>query len=210
MNRRDALKLSALALALPTASVSWAQSPFTVLNPPQKGDDPSKIEVVEFFHYGCPHCRDFDPLVEAWRKKQAADVSFRQVPAIWDNPQLSALARLFYAAEVSGELAAVHSQAFIAVQEQKRQLFTEEQVREWIEGKVGDSAKFMAAYTSFGVNSMLQRADQLARAMRIQGVPTVAVDGRFLTSASMAGSHEAALKVVDQLIERVRKERGGK
>ena len=68
----------------------------------------------------------------------------------------------------------------------------------------------MAAYTSFGVNSMLQRADQLARAMRIQGVPTVAVDGRFLTSASMAGSHEAALKVVDQLIERVRKERGGK
>ena len=89
-------------------------------------------------------------------------------------------------------------------------MFTEEQVSEWINGKVTDSARFMAAYTSFGVNSKLQRADQLARAMRIQGVPTVVVDGRFVTSASMAGSHEEALKVVDQLIERVRKERGGK
>jgi thiol:disulfide interchange protein DsbA len=68
----------------------------------------------------------------------------------------------------------------------------------------------MDAYKSFGVNSMLQRADQLGRAMRIKGVPTVAVDGRFLTSASMAGGHPEALKAVDQLIERIRKERGGK
>ena len=211
MNRRDALKqFAVISAALPFANIAWAKDPFLILNPAQKTDDPSKVEVLEFFHYGCPHCRDFDPLIEAWRKKQPADVSFRQVPAIWDNPQLSALARLFYAAEVSGELEAVHHQVFIAVQEQKRQLFTEEQVSEWINGKVTDSARFMAAYTSFGVNSKLQRADQLARAMRIQGVPTVAVDGRFLTSASMAGSHEAALKVVDQLIERVRKERGGK
>ena len=211
MNRRDALKqFAALSAALPFANSAWAKDPFVILNPAQKTDDPSKVEVLEFFHYGCPHCRDFDPLIEAWRKKQPADVSFRQVPAIWDNPQLSALARLFYAAEVSGELEAVHHQVFIAVQEQKRQLFTEEQVSEWINGKVTDSARFMAAYTSFGVNSKLQRADQLARAMRIQGVPTVVVDGRFVTSASMAGSHEEALKVVDQLIERVRKERGGK
>lgn len=211
MNRRDALKqFAAISAALPFANIAWAKDPFVILNPAQKTDDPSKVEVLEFFHYGCPHCRDFDPLIEAWRKKQPADVSFRQVPAIWDNPQLSALARLFYAAEVSGELEAVHHQVFIAVQEQKRQLFTEEQVSEWINGKVTDSARFMAAYTSFGVNSKLQRADQLARAMRIQGVPTVVVDGRFVTSASMAGSHEEALKVVDQLIERVRKERGGK
>jgi thiol:disulfide interchange protein DsbA len=75
---------------------------------------------------------------------------------------------------------------------------------------VADPAKFMDAYKSFGVNSKLQRADQLARAMKIQGVPTVAVDGRFLTSASMAGSHDGALQVVDQLVERIRKERGGK
>ena len=83
-------------------------------------------------------------------------------------------------------------------------------LRAWIDGKVADSKKFMDAYKSFGVNSMLQRADQRARAMKVQGVPTMAVDGRFLTSASMTGSHEATLKVVDQLIARVRSERGGK
>ena len=186
------------------------KDPYLVLNPAQKTDDPTKIEILEFFHYGCPHCRDFDPLLEAWVKKLPADVSFRQVPAIWNNPQLSGLARLFYAAEVSGDLHAVHPKVFAAVQEEKRPLHTEEGVRDWIAGKVADSAKFMDAYKSFGVNSMLQRADQLARAMRIQGVPTVVVDGRFVTSASMAGSHQNALKVTDELIERIRKERGGK
>jgi len=210
MNRRDALKLSALALALPTASVSWAQSPFTVLNPPQKGDDPSKIEVVEFFHYGCPHCRDFDPLISDWKKKLPEDVSFRAVPAIWNNAQLTGLARLYYAAEVSGQLDAIHGAVFVAVQEEKRPLFTEEQVREWVSGKVADPAKFMDAYKSFGVNSLVQRADQLARAMKVQGVPTVVIDGTYVTSASLSGSHVNTLRVTDQLIARVREERKGK
>jgi len=211
MNRRDALKqLAAFAAVLPVANGVWARDAFTALNPAQKTDDPSKIEVLEFFHYGCPHCRDFDPLVEAWSKKLPADVSFRQVPAIWNNPQLAGLARLFYAAQVSGELHAIHGKVFVAVQEEKRPLHSEEGVREWISGKVADAGKFMDTYKSFGVNSMLQRADQLARAMRIQGVPTVVVDGRFVTSASMAGSHPNALKVTDELIERIRKERGGK
>ncbi len=209
MNRRDALKqLAVLAVALPSTSVVWAKDPFLVLNPAQKTDNPAKIEVIEFFHYGCPHCRDFDPLVEGWVKKLPADVSFRQVPAIWNNAQLGGLARLFYAAEVAGELHAVHSKVFAAVQDEKRPLHTEEGVREWIEGKVADSKKFMDAYKSFGVNAMLQRADQLARAMKIQGVPTMVVNGKYVTSASLSGSHENTLKTVDQLVARARQERG--
>ncbi|ENO88251.1 thiol:disulfide interchange protein DsbA/DsbL [Thauera linaloolentis] len=211
MNRRDALKqLAAVSAALPLANLAWAKEPFVVLNPAQQTDDPSKIEILEFFHYGCPHCRDFDPLVEAWSKKLPADVSFRQVPAIWNNPQLAALARLFYAAEASGDLHALHGKVFVAVQDERRPLHTEDGVGEWIGGKVADPAKFMDAYKSFGVNSKLQRADQLARAMKVQGVPTMAVDGRFLTSATMAGGHEGTLKVVDELAGRVRKERGAK
>jgi protein dithiol oxidoreductase (disulfide-forming) len=66
MNRRDALKLAGLALALPAASVVQANEPFQIIEPAQKADDPSKIEVLEFFHYGCPHCRDFHPLITAW------------------------------------------------------------------------------------------------------------------------------------------------
>ncbi|AVR89835.1 thiol:disulfide interchange protein DsbA/DsbL [Thauera aromatica] len=210
MNRRDALKLAALALTLPSASVTWAKDAFTVLNPPQKSDDPSRIEVIEFFHYGCPHCRDFDPLVAVWKKKLPADVAFRPVPAIWNNAQLSGLARLYYAAEVSGALDALHGGIFGAVQDDKRPLFTEEQVREWVEGKVADPAKFIETYKSFGVGSMVQRADQLARAMKIQGVPTIVVDGKYVTSASLTGSHESTLKVTDELIARVRAERGAK
>ncbi|MCK2088381.1 thiol:disulfide interchange protein DsbA/DsbL [Thauera aromatica] len=210
MNRRDALKLATLALILPSASVAWAKDAFTVLNPPQKSDDPSKIEIIEFFHYGCPHCRDFDPLVAVWKKKLPADVAFRHVPAIWNNAQLSGLARLYYAAEVSGTLDALHAGIFGAVQDDKRPLYTEEQVREWVEGKVADPAKFIETYKSFGVGSMVQRADQLARAMKIQGVPTIVVDGKYVTSASLTGSHESTLKVTDELIARVRAERGAK
>ncbi len=211
MNRRDALKqLAVLAATVPPAMCAWAKDPYTVLDPVQKTDDPSKIEIIEFFHYGCPHCRDFDPLVEAWRKKLPADVSFRHVPAIWNNAQLGGLARLFYAAKTTGDLDALHSKVFVAVQDDKQPLYTEDGAREWIEGKVADSKKFMDAYKSFGVNSMLQRADQLARAMKIQGVPSVVVEGKYLTSASLSGSHEDTLKVLDQLIARVRKERGAK
>ncbi|MDX5410506.1 MAG: thiol:disulfide interchange protein DsbA/DsbL [Thauera sp.] len=211
MNRRDALKLAGLALVLPASGAAWANSgTYQVLNPAHKGDDPSKIEVIEFFHYGCPHCRDFDPLVSAWKKKLPADVVFRPVPAVWNNPQLAGLARLYYAAEISGERDKLQSAIFAAVQDEKRPLFNEEQVREWVTGKVADPAKFIETYKSFGVGSLVQRADQLARAMKIQGVPSVVVDGKYLTSASMSGSHENTLKVAEELIERARKERAVK
>lgn len=211
MNRRDVLKQCAAACILaPFASLSLARDPFVELKPAQPTDDPSTIEVIEFFHYGCPHCRDFDPLLENWRQKLPADVSFRRVPAIWNNAQLSALARLYFAAETADEIGSIHEQVFVAIQDEKRSLFSADDVRSWVRGKVADVDKFIAAYNSFGVNSMLQRADQLARAMRIQGVPALAIDGRFLTSASIAGSHEEALATADQLIERIRAERAGK
>jgi thiol:disulfide interchange protein DsbA len=210
MNRRDALKLAGLAFALPAASMARADEPFQIIEPAQKADDPSKIEVLEFFHYGCPHCRDFHPLITAWKKKLPADVAFRAVPAVWNNAQLGGLARLYYTAEITGDLAALEPAIFAAVQDDKRPLFNEQQVGEWIAGKVGDAAKFLDTYKSFGVGSLVQRADQLARAMKIQGVPALVIGGRYMTSASLSGSHENTLKVADDLIARVRKEREGK
>lgn len=210
MNRRDALKLAGLALALPAATVAQANEPFQVIEPAQKADDPSKIEVLEFFHYGCPHCRDFHPLIAAWKKKLPADVAFRAVPAVWNNAQLGGLARLYYTAEITGDLGALEPAIFAAVQDDKRPLFNEQQVGEWIAGKVADPAKFIETYKSFGVGSLVQRADQLARAMKIQGVPAMVIGGRYMTSASLTGSHENTLAVADDLIARTRKERSGK
>lgn len=212
MQRRQAIQqlaaLGGLALVGQKVFAENAPAPFLVLPNPQPTDVKGKVEVMEFFHYGCPHCREFDPLLEQWLKAQPADVAFRRVPAIWGNPQLGQLARFFYAAEATGDLARLHGKVFEAVQSDKVPLNTEEGAVEWVTKQGGDGKKFAEAYKSFGVQTKVQRADQLARAYQIQGVPTLAIDGKYLTSASMTGSHPNALKMADQLIARARKEQG--
>ena len=205
MDRRSMLKQMAavVGVAAMAGKVS-AQQPFAEVNPPQPTGDAGKIEVLEFFHYGCPHCRDFDPLLEKWVAALPKDVEFKRVPAIWGNAQLKELARFYYTLEVTGELHALHSKVFTALQSDKVPLNTEDGVRAWIAKQGGDEKRFMETYKSFGVQSMVQRADQIARAYKIQGVPTLAIDGKYLTAGSMAGTHENALKVADQLIQRVR------
>lgn len=206
MNRRLMLKSAAALAALSaTPSVLLANEPFQTLPNPVPQDTSGKIEVLEFFHYGCPHCRNFHPLLQEWKKTIPEDVRFTAVPAIWGRDQLRALARLYYAAERGGMLDKLEPQIYVAIQDQQKPLFTEAEVRAWIGSTGVDATAFMDTYNSFAINGLVQRADQLARTYRIQGVPTMAVGGRFLTSASMTGSHAATLKVTDQLIERVRK-----
>ncbi|MBT0963190.1 thiol:disulfide interchange protein DsbA/DsbL [Denitromonas iodatirespirans] len=210
MNRRHLLlNMAALAGSAAIGTPVFAQgAKFAPVSPAQPTADKSKVEVIEFFHYGCPHCRDFDPLLEQWVHKLPADVAFVRVPAIWGNPQLKALAQLYYAAEATGDIEKIHADVFVAVQDEKAPLTTEEGVAAWVAGKGVDAKRFMDAYKSFGVQSKLQRADQVARAYRINGVPTLAIDGQWLTSASMAGSHEASLQVADELIAKARKAKG--
>ncbi|MDR2688589.1 MAG: thiol:disulfide interchange protein DsbA/DsbL [Azoarcus sp.] len=207
MNRRTALQqFGALALLAGSAGRVLAQvsQSFKTLDRAIPSEVEGKIEVLEFFHYGCPHCRDFDPLITQWEKKLAADVAFARVPATWDEG-LRGLARLYYALDISGHADRVHKLVFAAIQDERVPLNKEDAVRSWI-GKQGVDAKvFMEIYQSFGVQAKVQRADQLMRAYQIDGVPAMAVAGRFLTSASINGnSHATALKVVDQLIARVR------
>ena len=210
MDRRQALKqVAAIAgLAAIGAPALAQREPFTRLDPAQPTEDPSRIEVIEFFHYGCPHCRDFDPLIEAWLLSLPKDVYFKRVPAIWGNPGLRKLARFYYAAEATGHLEKLHPEIFPAYQSAKVPLHTEAGVRGWVASKGLDADKFMAAYKSFGIQSKISRADQIARNYRVQGVPTVAIDGKYTTSASLSGSHENTLKVIDRLIEQIRSSRG--
>jgi thiol:disulfide interchange protein DsbA len=209
MQRRQVLKqlaaLGGLVLVGESVLAQGAQ-PFTVLSSPQPGEVKGKVEVIEFFHYGCPHCREFDPQLEQWLKGLPADAVFRRVPAIWGNAQLQGLARLYYAAEATGDLARLHPKVFQAVQDDKTPLYTEAGVLEWVGRQGVDAKKFADAYKSFGVASKVQRADQLARAYQIQGVPTLAIGGKYLTSASLTGSHANTLKMAEQLIARARKD----
>lgn len=209
-DRRGVLKQLSALMALSVAGPALAQqrgASFETLPNRIPSETPGKIEVIEFFHYGCPHCRDFHPLIQAWKKDLPQDVSFRAVPAIWDNEQLRGLARLYYAAERTGHLDQLEEAIFAAVQDRRQPLFRAEEVSAWVEGFDDiDAQAFMDTYNSFAIQGLVKRADQVARAYQVRGVPTMAVDGRYITSASLAGSHENALKVVDQLIEKARAE----
>lgn len=209
MNRRDALRqLAALALLAGSAGLSPAQeNRFYVLSPPVPTDAEGKIEVLEFFYYSCPHCRDFDPLLREWLKKLPSDVAFTRVPVSWGarDARRQSEARLYYAILAGKQLDTLHEKAFIAIQDERLNPGNEDAVREWAGKQRVDVKAFMSAYNSFGVQTQVRRAGQLARAYKIEGVPTVAVGGRFVTSATLTGSHQAALEETNRLIERVRR-----
>lgn len=215
MQRRALLKqfpalLTLAGLGFPALAEGPSEKGYELVSPPQPTETKGKVEVIEFFHYGCPHCKAFDPLLEMWVKKLPADVAFHRVPITWGSPMLSGLAKLHLALDASGDLARLHGQVFDAVQTDKLPLNTEAGAIDWVSKKGGDGKKFAEAYRSFNVQVRLQHIEQVGRDYKIQGVPTLAVDGKYFTSGSIAGTHEAALKIADQLIVKARAEQGRK
>jgi protein dithiol oxidoreductase (disulfide-forming) len=211
INRRD-LTLTGAAVALVAATGARAQAAapvegkdFVRLPAPAPVAAPAgKVEVVEFFSYGCPHCYSFEPLLEPWVKKLPADVVFRRVPAAF-NASWEGLAKIFYALEASEQLEAMHKRVFAAIHVQRQKLDKEADIAAFVKSAGGDDAKFLDAYKSFGVATKLRQGKQLAEAYKIDGVPTLGIHGRWFTAGSLAGSHERALAVADQLIARARK-----
>lgn len=215
MNRRDfsalmgVSALSPLALAQGGAPVEGRQ--FTRLAQALPVT-PGKIEVVEFFWYGCPHCFAFDPVLEAWVKTLPADVAFRRVH-VGFNAMIKLHQKLFFALEAMGKEAEVHMAVFNAFHRDRLDLSTEASVMAMV-GKIGvDLVKFKAAFNSFGVQSKCLQAVKLSENFRIDGVPALGIGGRFLTSPSMAGQRgepeialgNKAVAVADYLIKLARK-----
>lgn len=167
--------------------------------------DKTRIEVTEFFWYGCPHCYDFEPVLVAWLKKLPADVSFRRVPAIFPNPKWPPAARLYYTLEAMNLVDKLHDDVFNAIHIDRSRLFEEKTVFEWVAKKGVDKKKFAEAWSSAGVQSRVQQARDLTVAAGVLGVPSVMVDGRYMALSS--GNYGDLVAVIDQLIERVRAER---
>jgi thiol:disulfide interchange protein DsbA len=172
---------------------------------------PGKIEVIEFFWYGCAHCAAFDPMLETWVKKLPADVSFRRAH-VGFNGLAKLHQRMFYALEAMGKEVAVHEAIFNAFHRERYDASDDKSIIALM-GRYGlDTAKFKEAYESFGVRTKAQQATKLSEAYNLEGVPTLAIGGRFTTSPSMAGPRgtdelnlgAAALSVTDFLIQRVR------
>lgn len=207
------LLFATLCLALAWSASAQAESQqgkqYTLVSPAQPTETGKNIEVLEFFSYACPHCNDLEPLLNPWVKKLPQDVTFRRLPAVFSENWMI-YARIFYAFEAMGVLEKQHPAIFNAVHVQHINLGNEKTLLEWV-GKQGlDSKKFAEVYGSFSVMNKAQRAKQLTRAYGITGVPSIAVEGAYLTSASQTGSHEQMFPVLDELIKKVRQQRGGK
>jgi protein dithiol oxidoreductase (disulfide-forming) len=218
MKRRDfSLQLAQSALVLPLVLSSTPQAAWAQNGKPVEGVDfvrlatplvPSaaatKIEVLEFFWYGCPHCNDFEPFLESWSQKLPADVLLKRVPASFRDEPFGTHARMYYALEVLGKLAPVHRKIFYAIHTEKNRLEKPNEIAAFVTKAGLDAAKFMEAFNSFSVQTKARQAKRLAEDYRIDGVPTIGVQGRYYTSPSLAGGAQQALKVVDFLLQQVR------
>lgn len=214
MKRLIALLFAALVSSFAMSGPSLAAEPqagreFNLINPPLPSSK-GKIEVIEFFSYGCPHCSDFHPYVGQWAARLPKDVSFRRVPVSFNRPEWARLARIYYALEATGDLAKFDAAVFIAIHEQRVAFRTDEAAVTWATSKGIDGKKFGDALASFSMQSKVQRGDQEATAARISGVPALAVDGKYLVNNEAANNFEGLLKLTDAVIAKARKERSGK
>ena len=214
MQRRDfSRQLAGLSLGLAGAGVAHAQGApregthyvrLSTAAPVSLPSPDKKIDVVEFFWYGCPHCYAFEPILEAWVARLPADVGFRRIPVGFAAPhQLHQ--KLFYALEETGQLAALHGKVFSAYHKQNKRLSSVSEIVAFANANGADGAKLGEAMKSFGVNTKANRARQLTDAYKIDGVPAMGINGRFYTSAALSGSHERAVAVADYLIQLVRR-----
>jgi thiol:disulfide interchange protein DsbA len=180
---RTLLLCALAALSLLNSGAAPAQQEgtnFRTLVPVQPADSPGKIEVIEFFSYACPHCNEFYPLLSAWLPKQGKDVVLRRVPVGYDRPPWIALQHAYYALLVSGDLNRLDEPLFKAIHEQHRRLFDMQSIADWVGANGGSSEKFIAAFNSFGVNNQIAQADKMSEDYGVAGVPTLAVDGKYV------------------------------
>jgi thiol:disulfide interchange protein DsbA len=201
------LGLVGLTLALAAGSVAAQGKPaFKPLANPQAVETGDKIEVIEFFWYGCSHCFDLEPFLKKWTAKLPKDVEFRRIPAV-PTERWMPNARTFYTLEALGLLEKLHGEVFDAIHIDRVNLNDERIQLDWMAKKGVDRAKFTEAWKSFSVQSKTKRAIQQSQAYDISGVPTLVVDGKYATSVSMTGSPEGLMKTLDDLIVKARAER---
>ena len=168
---------------------------------PQQTDTGDKIEVLEFFWYGCPHCYTFEPYIDAWKKTKPANVEFVRVPAIF-RPDWEVQARTYYALSAMGVIEDLHIKIFTAIHKDKKRLNKKELLTDFVVKNGVDRKKFEEEYNSFAVDSMVRKAKKKQTAYKLQGVPAIAVNGKYLTSGSMAGSYDNLVKILDYLVSK--------
>lgn len=210
MQRRE-FSLSAASMAalgtsaLPTLAQAQAKAfqndtDFLTLGKPAPIEAPAgQIEVVEFFWYSCPHCNAFEPMFDAWAKKQPKDVSVRRAPVSF-RPDFEPQQRLYYVLESLGKVDELHKKVFNAIHVEKQPLTTADQITAWAEKQGIPKTRFVELYNSFSISTKARKATQLQDAYAVDGVPALGINGRYFTSGTQAKTLERSLQVADYLI----------
>jgi protein dithiol oxidoreductase (disulfide-forming) len=190
-------------LAVPAYAQVQGQD-YELLAPPQATSTQDKVEVIEFFSYGCPHCYELQPHVLKWAAELPANATFVRVPVSFGRREWGQLSRAFYALEATDDLARLDDALFEAIHKQRRPLFSVDHLAAWAAEHGVDAGKFRAAFDSPGVSAKTMRAEQLSRDYKINSVPSVAVDGKYLAKGR---TNEDMLKIARQLVEKSAAER---
>jgi thiol:disulfide interchange protein DsbA len=205
--RSIVLAAGALLAALPLAAGAQANAQgqalregrdYRLVKPTQSTDTPDKIEVIEFFWYGCPHCYSLEPVLAEWKAKLPADVAFRRVHVPFGDRNHQ---QLFYTLLAMGKDDELSQPVFRAIHVERNRLDTVDKMVEVLSKHGVDEAQFREVFGSFSVRTNMRRGAKQVDAYGVDSVPALAVNGKYYTSPSMAGSNAAVVRVLDQLIE---------
>ena len=196
-----------LAFTLPSAAQEFQEDvnffPLLVEQPVRTGD---RIEVLEIFWYGCPHCYELEPYLKKWLKNKPEFVEFVQLPAVL-NQSWAFDARVFYTFVALGLMDELHEAYFDAIHKDRRRMKNVEQVAAWAQEQGINPQLILDTFNSFGVDSMLANATQMSGRYEADGVPTIIIDGKYRTTVSLAGGHNEIIDLINYLAQRAKSER---
>ncbi len=191
--------LSVSALLAPAAQAQTAAQPYVTLEKAQPSDTAGKIEVLEFFAYTCSHCNTMEPMVASWAKTLPESVVLQRVPVAF-NASMADLQKLYYSLESMNRLD-LHPAVFSAIHDKREKIYTAPAIFDWIAKQGVDRKAFEDVFNSFGIQSKVTRANTLAQAYQIEGTPSIAVGGKYVTSPSMTNSYEGTITEAQKLVD---------
>ena len=201
LNRRNfsqAIALGAAAAALPAWAFTEGKEYSRLAKPVSTQAKAGEIEVVEFFAYSCIHCYRFEPILKEWRATLPANVIVRQLPVQF-SPAFEPLAKTFFAFETLGWLETLHNRLFAAIHVEKKRIYDEAAIMQWVASQGVDTRAFQKAYASFGAASNARRATQVANSYQVEGTPALGIHGQFL----IPGQGQRTVQIANELIQRV-------
>jgi len=210
IRRRLVLLLASLPFGLgvrPAAAEGMKEGvDYRLVSPALPPESSTRVEVIEFFSYACPGCNAFEPSLEPWVKKLPADVLFHRIPVVYHDSWL-APARLYFALDVLGETRRLDQAVFDAIHKQHADFSNPEPIAKFLEGHGIPQKNFNDAFNSCSVETKMQRSKSLLAAYKIDQVPEIAVDGRYVVNPAEGRRQDDVLPVADYLIAEARKQR---